>query len=218
MAENKGLVSFAAAMGSFTAVDLVYILLSGFAGIWEAWCFNYGRDDLVLIAVVVLQGLPFALLSSAHDRVAHPAVGRADAAPRWKRMLALWAGMPLSFLSGALSAGVTTVIVYAIAHPTDFPSYIPFCIGVAVACFAWTCCIRMWLIRPGMRLLGGSFFTACLVLIAGTVVAYGLSALILRTLHKDLWWSLTGVVITAATAAIIASLSKWSEVPAAARQ
>jgi hypothetical protein len=86
--------------------DFIYIVASCIAGMWQAWCVGWGRNTLWVIPM----GLPLALASYAHSSFPLSVVERPD----WKRMFVLWAGMPLSVITGALTMAGETGIMYAV--------------------------------------------------------------------------------------------------------
>lgn len=199
-------------MRFLNASDYTYILLSGFAGVWEAWCCNSGNDKLLAVALM-LMGFPFAALTYAHQKFTFHGEVTVSAARSWRRLVVLWAGIPLSLFCGAWCAGATTALIYAIAHPTNFPGYIPLSVAYACAGLAWTCCIRIWLPPPDSPLFSKGTLGVYLIVMAGILVGLALTESISAAFHKDLFWQVEGILLTALSAGIIAVFSRRSHRP-----
>jgi len=73
-------------------------------------------------------------------------------------------------------------------------------IGEGVACLVWAKCLLVWSRQRGLLVLFAALFAAVLF-------AYGISELILRTFHKDLFILLTST-ITTTTSALMLVLQK----------
>lgn len=84
--------------------DSIYILLSGTVGVWQAWCVNYGRNSVLL---AIFMSVPFAVVSYAHALLLNQD-GIINERPDWKRVLVLWAGMPLSLVVFSLTVLMET--------------------------------------------------------------------------------------------------------------
>ena len=132
--------------------DSIYILLSGIVGVWQAWCFNYGRDSIL---IAVLMSLPFALASYAHALFLR-ATGTVPERPDWRRTLVLWVGMPLSLVVGSLTILAETGIMYAVGFGVDNLPLDSFrlLVGEAAACLAWAVCLLVWSRKPALRRSG----------------------------------------------------------------
>ncbi len=185
-------------------IDYIYVLSSCLAGWWQAWCFNYGRDS-VLIPIVM--SLPFALASYAHGAFLNRTSNVADRAD-WRRALVLWGGMPLSLVVGALTILAETGIMYGAGFGiVNLPfENLRLLIGEGAACLVWAICLWVWSRRPSLRSSRNSFFAIYAVLCAGVLSAAGLTELILRAFHKDLFIFLTSTIATTLSALILVFL------------
>jgi hypothetical protein len=183
------------------SIDYLYVLFSGLAGWWQAWCANYGRDSVLIF---IFMSLPFALASYAHASLLGTN-STAATPPDWKRMLALWVGMPLSLVVGSLTILAETGIMYAAGFGiVNLPfDDLRLLIGEGAACLMWATCLLVWSRQPGLRPSRNRLLGLFAVLFASVLFAYGISELILRTLHKDLFILLTSVVATTISAMML---------------
>jgi len=195
------------------SADLIYVVLSSVAGVWEWWCADYGRDNLITVSLFILMSLPFALMSyvygSQHGRSGGLAV-RSD----WKRILVLWAGMPLALAVGSLAILAQTGILYAVGFgPVNLPlDTLRLVIGEGAACLAWAICLLAWSCGLGSCWSRSRLLASFTILFAAVLSANGVSNLVLKTFHKDIYLLLTSVVATAISAVILVFLrSKATE-------
>jgi hypothetical protein len=94
-------------------VDYGYIALCCVAGIWQAWCFNYGP-----VTIVVAMGLPFALMTYSYASFVVRCRGIADR-PHLKVIFFIPIGMLFSLAIGALAGAITVALETTIgAHPS----------------------------------------------------------------------------------------------------
>ena len=185
-------------------IDYIYFLLSCIAGVWQAWCFDYGRDNALTIMLGAFMGLPFALASYIHSSI-HVAER-----PDWKRLLILWVGMPLSLVVGALMLLAETGIMRAVGYDMDhLPFYrLRLLIGEAVACSAWAMCLLLW-VRYHRR--SGSpyrFFVVFATLYAGVLLVNGFSVLVHRSSSR---YFLVASIVETALSAVIVIFTKSKE-------
>jgi hypothetical protein len=186
------------------AIDCSYILLCSAAGLLQAWCFTYGRDNLL---VAIGMSLPFALASYTRALWLSK-IRTVEARPNWKGILVLWAGMPLSLVVGALTIlAETGVMVIAGFKIDDLPFYaLRLLIGEAAACLAWAACLLVWSRQTGVCVSRKRLLASFSTLFAGVLAAYGLSGVILRSLHRNVYFPLTSVVATTISALILVFL------------
>jgi len=158
--------------------DVVYVLFSFVAGVWQGWCFDTGRNAWLIIPI----GVPFALGSCAY---LSPWTGIATHCD-WKGALVLSVGMPLCLIAAAVTMGAETGILYALGYDvTHLPLYtVRVLIGEGVACLIWAKCLRFWsrsghLTRPTRSL---HFFA---ILYLSVILAYGMSAMIHKLTEKN---------------------------------
>jgi hypothetical protein len=186
------------------SIDYVYVPVSCIAGVWQAWCFNYGANSIL---VYILLSLPFALMSYAHAslvRTTRDVAGH----PSWKRTLVLWGGMPVSLVVGVLTMGAETGIMYAAGIDNLHFITVRFFIGEGAACLMWATCLLVWSRQPGLRLSRSLLLAVFAVLFASVLFAYGLSYLIFRSFHKDIYALLISVFATTMSALILVFLSR----------
>jgi hypothetical protein len=186
--------------GRSRIVDCIYVLFSCLSGWWQAWCVNYGRDSIL---IPILMSLPFALASYAH--ATFPVTGTVPERPDWKRALILWAGMPLSLAVGSLTILAESGIMSAAGLGIDnLPFYsVRLVVGEGTACLAWTACLLLWSRQSRFHPSRGILFAVFAVLYAGVLLAHGLSEVIRRNFHKDLFFLLTSIVATMISALIL---------------
>jgi hypothetical protein len=182
-------------------VDCIYVAVSCGAGVWQSWCFNYGADNLF---VFIGMSLPFALASYAYALL-FGQISPLEAPPSWKRMLVLWAGMPLSLAIGALTILAETGVMVVVGFRVDnLPLYsLRLLVGEAAACLAWAACLLIWSRKTGFGLSRKHLLESSSALFGGVLVAYGLSTPILRSFHKDIYFLLTSVLTTTISALIL---------------
>jgi len=186
-------------------IDYIYVLLSCGSGIWQAWCLNYGANSIL---IPVLMSLPFALASYAYALFLG-ATGTVPERPDWKRAFVLWVGMELSLVVASFTILTETGMMYAAGFGID---NLPFgdlrlLIGEGAACLMWAICLLAWSRQPGRFLSGNRLLAVFATLFAGVLFAYGLSYLIRRSFHKDLFILLTSIVVTMISALILVFLS-----------
>ena len=188
------------------SVDYIYILVSCIAGVWQAWCFNYGTNNLILL-IVVAMSLPFAFASYIHASL-RCATDNIAERTGWKRMFILWAGMPLSLVAFSLTALAETGIMYASGFGiVDLPfDSLRLLIGEGVASLAWAICLLIWGRQSGQRLSRNLLLATFAALFAGVLFANGLAYLILKTSHRDLYVYLESTVATTISAFILVFL------------
>lgn len=174
------------------------------AGVWQSWCFNYGADSLF---VFMGMSLPFALASYAHASLLSK-ISTVESRPDWKRMLILWAGMPLSLAVGASTILAETGVLYVTGFGmANLPFYsLRLVIGEAAACLAWAICLLGWSRKTGFRLSRRQLLGSFSALFAGVLVASGLSTPILRSFHKNIHFLLISVFTTTISALILVFL------------
>lgn len=179
----------------------LYVLLACIAGVWQAWCFNYGKGDRAAAFMLISMGLPFALASHAHASLVNSSV-KIAIRPNWKGLLVLWAGMPLSLAAGALTVLAQTGIMYIALHRmNDLPlDSVRLLIGESVACVVWANCLLLWLRQQGLHRSLRQLLALFVALLVGVLVAYGLTVLIIGSSQRDHYWLFTSVVTTAISA------------------
>jgi len=125
-------------------------------------------------------------------------------------MLVLWAGMPLSLVVASLTILTETGMMYAAGLGIDnLPFYdLRLLIGEGGACLMWATCLLVWSRQPGLRLSRSRLLAVFAILFAGVLFAYGLSYLIRRSFHKDLFILLTSIVVTTISALILVFLRR----------
>lgn len=184
------------------SVDYGYILLACIAGVWQAWCFNYGSNRL-LVLVVIAMSLPFALSTYAHAAFLRRARLVAEL-PDWKRMLILWAGMPLSLTTFSLVSLAETRLMYSLGFGlVDLPYYqFRLLVGEAAACLVWAICLLMWSRQAGTGVPRNSLLEAFAILFVGVLFANGLAYLVLKLFNRDFYFYFESVVATTISAFI----------------
>ncbi len=193
-------------MRLLNTVDSLYVVISCFAGVWEAWCITYGRDDVFALVCVVLMGFPFAFASRVYNSFSKPdaVIGERKAS---SGMSILWAGMPFSFLFGALClAGISAGLSAFGLVPANFPFDSILFFGEGAASLAWTLCILMWSRQPDANWSRLRFLLSFAALFAGALGAHGISLLVLGHYHRDLYWFLEFTIVTTISAIIIVIL------------
>jgi hypothetical protein len=191
-------------------VDYIYVLFCCIAaGPWQFWCFSYGRDN---VFVFIGMSMPFALASYAYASLAGTNGVAADR-PDWKRILILWAGMPLSLVVFALMNLAELGIMHAVGFGTvDLPFFkFRLLVGEGTACLAWTVCLLLWSRRPGFHMSRNRFFTIFAILFVGVIFAYEISNPINKSFHRDIYLLLTSIVVTAISALILVFLRNRAE-------
>lgn len=183
--------------------DYIYILFSCIAGIWQAWCFTYGSNDL-LVFLVIGMSLPFAVASYIHAALLNTASDIAER-PDWKGVIVLWAGMPLSLIVSSVIMFAETGILYAAGFGTiDLPfDSLRILIGEASACLVWAACLLLWFRQQGIRPSRKRLLAHFAALFTGVLTADGLSSLVVRYLHKDVYFLLASLVVTVLSALIV---------------
>jgi len=186
------------------SVDYIYVLLSCVLGIWQAWCLNYPSNGLLLAIPGSLWSLPFALASYAHASLLKKA-GIVNQHPDWKRVLVLWAGMPLSLVAFSLTGLMETQIMSVFYRTADnLPLFnLRVLIAEGVGSVVWAVCLLVWSGRPSLRVFLRSLPTPSAILFASALSAYGLATLLFRSFHKDMLLVLTSTVTTAVSAVIL---------------
>ena len=184
------------------AVDYIYFAIACFAGVWQAWCFEYGADNALTIILGLSMGLPFALASYSHATIVSKSTASGEGAD-WKRTLILWLGMPISVLIGALTILAGTVLMSALGYGRDnLPFYsLRLLIGEAVACLVWAKCLQLWLRdqwRPGSR---NRLFVVFATLYAGVLFTRGFSVLLHK--YSSKYFLVTSICETALSAMIV---------------
>jgi hypothetical protein len=188
------------------SADYIYVLLSSLAGVWQWWCFVYGRDNVLTVTLVIFMSLPFALVSYAYAsllRTSSTVVARPD----WKRILVLWAGMPLSLAMGSLAVLAQTLILYAVGFRINPPfDSLRLVIGEGAACLVWAICLLAWSRESGSHLSRNRLLALFTTLFASVLSAHGVSNLVLKSFHKEIHFLLTSVVATTISAMILVFL------------
>jgi hypothetical protein len=181
--------------------DYLYVLFACIAGAWQAWCLNYGRDNVLAVFLMILLGFPFALASYVHASWLS-STDEIPERPNWKGLVVLWAGMPLSFAAGALTILAQTGIMYIALHRmNDLPlDSLRLLIGESVACLLWAKCLLLWLRQQGLHHSLRQFLALFGALLVGVLVAYGLTILIVRSSQRDHYWLFTSIATTAMSA------------------
>jgi hypothetical protein len=174
-------------------IQFCYILLSCIAGLWQAWCIAYGKDDYVAVILGMTLGLPFALLSYLYTRSQHnyPENGRSN----WKDFIVLWLGMPLSLLVGTLAIVVETRIMLASGFKLDaLPHYtVRLLIGEAIGCLAWATCLVLCYRRYASRRL--RLLTVFGILFVAVLVSHFLATAIREITALDLYFPLISIFL-----------------------
>jgi hypothetical protein len=182
------------------STDYFYVFLSCFTGVWQAWCANYGRNSIFLALVM---SLPFALTSYGHAWLLNK-TGVVEERPNWKRMIALWVGMPLSFMVGSLTILIETRILYAAGFRTNPPFHdLRLLIGEGAACVAWTACILLFLGNHSLSPSRSRLLILSGVLYAGVLLAYGFAFLVRGYFRNDVYLISLSVLETALSALIV---------------
>jgi hypothetical protein len=196
------------------SIDYVYVLLACIAGVWQAWCFNYGinygsKGDFTVVAMSV----PFALASYAHAWFLNRD-GAVGERPDWKRALVLWAGMELSLVVAFLTIFAETGIMLAAGFGiVNLPfDALRLLIGEGAACLAWATCLLIFARRPVLR-PPIPVLASFAALFAGVLIAAGLATLIRRSFQKDFYLILTSIIATAISALILIFLRRGARVP-----
>lgn len=189
--------------------DYIYVLFSCIAGAWQAWCVGFGRDSILL---PVVMSLPFTLASYLHASffsTSSTFVRRPD----WRRILVLWAGMPLSLVVFFLTVAAETGIMYLFGFGmVDLPLYnLRLMIGEGAASLAWAVCLLAWSRRPGLGLSRNHLLATFATLFAGVLFAHGLTYLVLRTFHRDFYGYLESTVATVLSALVLVFLKRKPE-------
>jgi hypothetical protein len=181
---------------SVSGVDCVYLLSCCLAGVWQAWCFNYGRDDVFTLTLILLMGLPFAISSYARE-VFRNRASTAASRPKWSSVFILWAGMPLSLALGALCVGLTTTVRHVLGLAATHPRFdAPLLVGEGAACMAWAEALQVWCQRLGLWGSKSGVVLNFSLLFAGALTAQSLSILVFKSSHKDIYWFLESTVVT----------------------
>lgn len=190
-------------------IDYIYILLSCTAGIWQAWCVSYGRNSILLL---MLMSLPFTLLSWGHLSL-YSQNRRALGGPGWKRLLVLWAGMPFSLAIGALTIFVATRMMYAAGFGAENPPFyfLRLAIGEAAACGVWIACLVAWPSQSHVGLSHKLFLSFFAILFACILAANGISNLVVKSFHKDIYLLLTSTVATTISSLLLILLKSKAE-------
>jgi hypothetical protein len=176
-----------------------YIFLACLAALWQWWCLQRGGNNtFAIVTLILLMGLPFALATYVYAASAvPPAVPRR----RWRGMLVLWAGMPISLVAGISIIGAQTAIMYAAGFRDDLPLYtVRLVIGEACACLAWALCLQTSLRQMGPNRERRRFPGLFVALFAGVLFVEVLSWLTLRYWHKDIFFISLSIVVTVISA------------------
>ena len=184
-------------------IDYGYVSLACISGVWQAWCFNYGSNKL-LVPVVIGMSLPFALASYAHASFRRRAKSVAEC-PDWKRMIILWAGMSLSLASFSVVSLAETGLMYAFGFGVvDLPYYsFRLLIGEGAACLVWAICLLMWSRQTGSNFPRNRLPATFVILFFGVLFASGLAYLTLKLFNRDFYVYFESVVVTTISAFIV---------------
>ena len=185
-------------------VDYIYFLLSCIAGVWQAWCFDYGADNALTAVLGVFMGFPFALASYAHTSILSKSSATAEQ-PDWKAMVILWVGMPLSLVMGALTMFAETVLMRAVGYgEVNIPfDSLRLLIGEAVACLTWASFLLSWLRHQRSSASRYYLLVVFATLYAGVLCAHGFSSLLVHWYSSDRYFLLMSIVETALSAMIV---------------
>ena len=156
---------------------------------------------------MIPMGLPFALASYAHAS-SRRTTGTPTERPDSRRILVLWAGMPISLLVGALIMFAETGIMHAAGFGMENLPFEPFrrLLGEGAACLAWATCLLIWSHRSSLRLSRKRLVALSTSLFVCVVAAYCLSLLIFKNFHKDVYFLLTSVFASTLSALILVLL------------
>jgi len=187
-------------MQPLKSFDYVYVPLSSIIGVWQWWCINHGKDNIVSIILLMFMGLPFALASCAQLSLRPVAVRR-----NWARIIVLWAGMPLSLAVASLVILAETGILYAAGFGTnDLPfDFLRVLIGEGAASLVWAICLLMSLREPSRRVSRTRILGTSAAIFAGTLLSQALSKLILSHFHMDIYFLLISLVVTTLSAFVV---------------
>ena len=198
-------VQQSSSMRSLRLADYAYVLLCSTAGVWQWRCFVYGADNIITVALAITMSLPFALASWWYAR----RIGTVSRWPDWKRMLLLWAGMPLSFAVGSMTAiAAAQVMLFIGVDLGTFPfSFFWIALAEAAACGAWTICLVVWACQPGRRLSRKRLLVLFAALFGGVLSTHALTTILNIMFHHDIYFLSTSVVATTISAMMLIFLS-----------
>jgi len=182
-------------MATLTASDYAYLAACCVAALWQSWCFESSN-----VWLVVPVGLPFALAAYIHASILD------RASPNWKRVMVLWAGMPLSTLAAALLAAGETGAMYAAGLGVDdLPFLISrFLIAESAACAVWAGCLLFWSNKP----FRSEFLLIFTFLYAGVFLSYGISLAVQKRASKDTYLLSVSLIETLISALCIVRLDR----------
>jgi len=158
------------------SADYVFLMAACGAGMWQAWCISYPRDDIFSIFLVMSFGVPFAVASYGYLS-AFSGTGARDTRPPWKPILVLWAGMPPSVVLASLSMLATSQVSRAVGFRIDnnIPfAYFVIAMGESVACLAWAKCLQIFCRQIGLGELHGRLKAVFVSLFVSVLLAEGL--------------------------------------------
>jgi len=180
-----------------------YVLLACIAGLWQAWCFDYGSNRL-LVLVAIGMSLPFALVTYGYAALLRGGMSVAGR-PDWRRMLILWAGMPLSLASFSLVSLAETGLMDAFGlGVVDLPLYnVRLVVGEGAACFVWATCLLLWSRQTGSSVPRNRLLVAFATLFVGVLLASGLAYVALRLFSRDYYVYLESEVTTVISAFVV---------------
>ena len=115
-------------------------------------------------------------------------------------------GITLSM--GFLAILAQTRIMYAVGFRINNPPFysLRLVIGEGAACLAWAICLLVWSSESGSRLLRNRLLALFTTLFASVLSAHGVSNLVLKSFHKEIYFLLTSVVATTISAMILVFL------------
>jgi hypothetical protein len=152
-------------------------------------------------------GVPFGLASYAYALLSR--TGDIPDRPYWKGVFILAAGMPVSLAVGAVIGLLSVAVETGIMHIAGFGAEdLPFdtlrvLISEGASCFAWGACLLIWSRQLGYRLSRNYFLALVATLFVGILITQGLSMLIFRDFHKDIYFLLTSVIETGLSAFLV---------------
>lgn len=180
--------------------DILYVVVSGAAGLWQSWCFNRSGHW----AFLVLMSVPFAVISFARQILVSQ-----HESPPWRMLLTLWICMPLALVFGALVILGETEALGAITHTRINLPYYTFrlLLGEAAASLIWSFALVMSC-RGSFRLSRARVLFTTATIYVAVLAAHAVSIVVKNGYHEDIYFTSESLLVTVLSALMIIAYTR----------